>query len=69
MLWVLLAVALAVLALGLLAVVGLSLRRRARALGAEVSRASARIGAATALLDRLRTCDPAADRVASQPSS
>ena len=58
--WILLDVLLVLLALGLLVAVGLSVWRRVRALGAEVSRASARIEEATAQLERASTRDPAA---------
>ena len=48
-------VLLALLALGLLAVVGLSLWRRVKALGREVSRASELVARATAQLEQVQT--------------
>ena len=53
--WILVDVVLALLALGLLVVVGLSLWRRVTALGREVSRAGELVASATAQLDQVQS--------------
>ena len=52
--WILLDVVLALLALSLLVVVGLSLWRRVKALGREVSRAGELVAQATAQLEQVQ---------------
>ena len=55
--WILADVLLALLALGLLVVVGLSLWRRVRALSREVSRAGERIAQAASRLEQVQAGD------------
>ncbi len=55
--WILVDVVLGLVAVGLLAVVGLSVWRRVKALGREVSRAGELLDRATAQLEQVRTGD------------
>ena len=56
--WILVDVVLALLALGLLVLVGLSLWRRVKALGREVSRAGELVSRATAQLEQVQAEAP-----------
>ena len=65
--WILLDAAVAVLALVLLVLVGLSLWRRVRALGRELARAGELVGGATAALEQLRQEPPAPSSASADP--
>jgi len=60
--WILVDVVLALLSVGLLALVGLSLWRRVKRLGREVSRAGELVAQATAQLEQAQSAAPAYGR-------